>query len=118
MRLILGCAAMMLVVAAAPAEDKTEKIDAKKLVGKWEPAGDGKGKVVIEFAKDGKLHVTEKDMKHDGTYTVDGNKITVAMTFVGMEQKHTVTVTKLTDAELTTKDEKGKEETLTRIKDK
>jgi uncharacterized protein (TIGR03066 family) len=117
----LGCAAMLLVVATAPADDKTEKIDAKKLVGKWEPKeGNDKGKVVIEFMKDGKITITP-DKKTDvinGTYTLDGNKLTFSASFMGKDIKHTVTITKLTDTELVTKDEGDKTETMTRIKDK
>jgi uncharacterized protein (TIGR03066 family) len=72
MRLILGCVAMLLVVAVAPADDKTEKIDAKKLVCKWEPTGKDKGKGVIEFTKDGKFTFTPPEKKVDvppATYT-------------------------------------------------
>jgi uncharacterized protein (TIGR03066 family) len=40
------------------------------------------------------------------------------MTENGKEKKETLTLTKLTDTELVGTDEKGKEDTLVRIKDK
>jgi uncharacterized protein (TIGR03066 family) len=120
MRMIMGFMAMMLVVAAAPADDKTEKIDAKKLVGKWEPKeGNDKGKVVVEFTKDGKFSVTQDKKVDGGTYTVDGNKVTIMVKIMDKEIKHSFTVTKLTDTEMMTKDEGlDKEETMIRMKDK
>src|SRR6185312_5597528 len=61
MRLIAGVAlgVVMLVTAGSPADDKAEKIDRKKLIGKWEPPDTPKGvSLVIEFTKDGKLVVS------------------------------------------------------------
>src|SRR5436309_3232157 len=112
MRAILGCgvAAVLMISAGLTADDKKdEKIDAKKLVGKWEP-GDGKkdAKVTIEFTKDGKLQIVAefngKSEKAEGTYKLDGNKLDVTLKLGGQEQKETLTVLKLTDDELTTED--------------
>src|SRR6185503_7444616 len=99
------------------------KIDAKKLLGKWQPGEAKKGEnVVIEFAKDGKLSISAdadgKDIKIPGTYKLESNKLTLALAFGGQEQKETLTVLKLTDEELSTEDSKGKKETLKRVKDK
>ena len=124
MRAILGCAlAVALVVNAGLVgqDKKDEKIDAKKLVGKWEPKDKKKDvTIVLEFTKDGKLIVTAagdgKEAKFDGTYKVDGNKLITTLKFGEKEQSETHTVTKLTDTELVSKDEKGKEETLVRVK--
>ena len=124
MREILGCTLAVLLMgsAAFSADDKKdEKIDGKKLLGKWEPAEAKKdAKLVIEFAKDGKLTISGdgggKDIKIDGTYKIDGNKISIALTFGGQEQKETLTVTKLTDDEMSTQDSKGKKESLKRVK--
>lgn len=123
MRALVGCALAVLLVASAglgqeKGKDK-DAIDAKKLLGKWQPA-DKKENVTIEFAKDGKLIVSVdiggKTEKVEGTYKLDGNKLSVAMTFMGMEQKETMTVGKLTDEELETTDSKGKKETLKKVK--
>jgi uncharacterized protein (TIGR03066 family) len=126
MRAILGCglAAMLMVSAGLSADDKKdEKIDAKKLLGKWEPADNKKDtKLVIEFAKDGKMTISAdangKDIKIDGTYKLDGKKLSIALSFGGQEQKETLTILKLTDDELSTEDSKGKKESMKRIKDK
>lgn len=122
MRAMLGCTlAVMLVCVGVSAKD--EKIDAKKLVGKWEPKEKkGGGSAVIEFTKDGKVMITitskGKEVKFDGTYKVEGDKVKTTMKFGDKEQTDTQTISKLTDTELVSKDEKGKEETLVRIKDK
>lgn len=125
MRPIAGVAlgVVMAVAAGLPADDKAEKIDANKLLGKWEPKMTKTGsQVTVEFAKGGKLTITAfpngKEFKLEGTYKLDGNKLTVAAKKGGKEDTETMTVLKLTDAELVTKDSRGKEETLTRIKAK
>jgi uncharacterized protein (TIGR03066 family) len=124
MRMILGCVLMAVMVAGVSADDKEEKIDIKKLIGKWKQkdATKGGGKEVIEFAKDGKVSVSfggkDKELKFNGTYKVEENKVTATMKEDGKEESKTVTVTKLTDTELTLKDDRGEEETFLRIKDK
>lgn len=116
-------AVVLAVTAAAPADEKTDKIDVKKLVGKWEPKlpDAPKGpKMVIEFTKDGKASFSVdfggKEQKFDGTYKAEGNKLTVTMKINEKEDVKTRTISKLTDTELVSKDEKGKEDTLTRVK--
>ncbi len=112
MRAILGCglAVLVLFTAAAGAGDKKEeKIDAKKLIGKWEPSEAKKGAdVVIEFQKDGKLSIAAnaagKEFKIDGMYKVDGNKLELKLSFMGQEKSDTATILKLTDDELTTEE--------------
>jgi uncharacterized protein (TIGR03066 family) len=124
MRIVLGCALAVLMAGIGLADDKkADKIDAKKLVGKWEPKNSPEGvSAVIDFQKDGKVVVNfkskGKEGKLAGTYKVEGNKLTTTMSFNGKDVTETETITKLTDAELVTKDEKGKEETLLRIKGK
>jgi uncharacterized protein (TIGR03066 family) len=120
MRTFIGCVAVLVLAGFAGAAD--DKIDAKKLIGKWEPAKADKDApaFVLEFADKGKFSVSftvdGKPMKVEGTYKVDGNKVEVTMTFNGKEVKETHTVTKLTDDEMVSKDSKGKEETLKRVK--
>jgi uncharacterized protein (TIGR03066 family) len=122
MRLFLSCtlAALVLSLSLSADDKKDEKIDAKKLIGKWSPKD--KKELSIEFLKDGKLMVTfsgdGKELKADGTYKLDGAKLTTTLKFGDKEDSHTRTITKLTDTELVSTDEKGKEDTLVRVKDK
>ncbi|HJZ56189.1 MAG TPA: TIGR03066 family protein [Gemmataceae bacterium] len=126
MRTILGAALVVLMgLAAGAAQDdkKDSKIDGKKLVGKWTPKDAKKeAGLVIEFTKDGKLVLTVdiagKTEKVEGTYKLDGNKLTMAIKFGDKENKETMTVLKLTDDELETEDSNGKKETLLRVKAK
>ena len=126
MRMILaGLLATLVLGPTLSADDKKdEKIDAKKLIGKWEPKEKKEGaSFVIEFLKDGKATFTinrdGKETKLDGTYKVDGNKLTTAMKIGEMERTRTLVVKKLTDTELVATDDKeGKENTLVRIKGK
>ena len=124
MRTLLGMSLVVALSGGLSAAD--EKIDAKKLIGKWEPKDtkDPAGrKFVIEFAKDDKVTLTAgepgKDFKAEGTYKLDGNKLTLTIKFGEKEEKMTRTVSKLTDTELVSKDDKeGKEDTLVRVKEK
>ena len=121
MRTMLACCVALVICFSVSADD--EKLDAKKLIGKWEPKDKKEGHtVVIEFRKDGKATFTHtadgKEMKSEGTYKVAGNKITVTMKMDGEEKTHTHNVSKLTDTELVGTDEKGQEHKFVRIKDK
>lgn len=121
--LFAALSAMALTLTVSAEDKKDEKIDAKKLIGKWEPKDKEKGKsAVIEFMKDGKLKVAlgadGKEFALDGTYTVEGNKLVTTMKFGEKERKETHTISKLTDTEMVSKDEKGKEETLVRVQGK
>jgi uncharacterized protein (TIGR03066 family) len=125
MRAISGCIALLLVAAVVLADDKTEKVDVKKLIGKWEPTGKDNGKGTVEFTKDGKVVFTANDPKDAPppgtmmTYSVDGNKITITITIKGSKDiKRVLTVSKFTDTEFTAKDDMGEEGTMTRVKDK
>lgn len=124
MRALMACGvAALLFGTAGFADDKKDEVDLKKLIGKWQPTEKKKdADLTLEFKKDGKLAITAaangKDFTIDGTYKVTGNKIEVAINFGGQEQKETLTVIKLTDDELTTKDSKGKEETVKKYKEK
>jgi uncharacterized protein (TIGR03066 family) len=123
MRAILcGTLAMLVFGLTLSADDKKdEKIDPKKLIGKWSPKGK-KDDVAIEFLKDGKMTLDstlKEKIKADGTYKLDGAKLTVTFKVMDMERVRVLIITKLTDTELVTTDEEGKkEETLVRIKDK
>ena len=120
MRVLLGCAVVLVACFGVSAEEKKdERIDAKKLVGKWSPKEQKKGEsVVLEFTKDGRATATAteggKESKLDGTFKVDGNKVVVTAKAGDRERTHTLTVSKLTDTEMVLKDDT----TLVRIKDK
>jgi uncharacterized protein (TIGR03066 family) len=122
MRVFLNAIVVLAFAGFATAEDKKEvKIDAKKLIGKWEPAEEVKNaKIVIEFSDNGKMTVQYtidgKVETMEGTYKVDGNKI--EMSKAGSKDvSRTLIVTKLTDDELVSKDTAtGKDGTLKKIK--
>src|SRR5262249_18022647 len=124
MRMVLGVALLAVIglTARGPGK-KAEKNDGKKLGGKWNPKeGEKGGKFFIEFTKDGKMNITvdaEKEIKIEGTYKLDGNKLKMNMKFMDMEKSMTRTISKLTDTELVSKDdESGKEDTLMRVKER
>ncbi len=123
MRIILGLAllAAMGLVSVATADDA--KIDGKKLVGKWAPKDNKKeAGLIIEFAKDGKMilsiDLAGQSEKIEGTYKLEGNKLSVGLKFGGKEKLETMTITKLTDDELETIDSKMSKELLLRVKTK
>ncbi|MFO0804568.1 MAG: glycoside hydrolase family 43 C-terminal domain-containing protein [Gemmataceae bacterium] len=113
MRLLSACFLFMLIVTPAAAE---EKIDAKKLPGKWEAKTDAMAKTVFAFAADGKLTITGP-AEIGGTWKLEGNKLSLTLAFGENEMKHTVVVTKLTDEELAVEDAKGeKKQAFKRVK--
>jgi uncharacterized protein (TIGR03066 family) len=122
MRTAIAAVAFLVLAGFTTAAD--DKIDAKKLIGKWEPAKPTKDEppFILEFTDKNKVIVSVtmggKTSKIEGTYKVDGNKVEVTMNFNGKELKDTHTVSKLTDTELVSKDSKGKEETMKRVKSK
>src|SRR5688572_30203347 len=124
MRSLLGCVLGLLLCSGLVADDKKDAIDAKKLVGKWEPKEKPKGvSVVVEFTKDGKMTVnsTADDgtkLVDESTYKVEGNKLIMTVKVKDKEETRTTTITRLTDTELVGKDDKGQERTLVRVRDK
>jgi len=111
-----------LLASAVRADDKAD--NAKKVVGKWEltkvESGGLPQGTIIEFTKDGKVKVTAKkddaDFNLEGTYKVDGDTLTVTMKAGEEERKQTITIVKLTDSEMHTKNEQGKMAELTKKK--
>lgn len=121
MRTLLGVAMVLAMACGVTAAD--DKIDAKKLIGKWEPKAPKKGEnMVMEFTKDGKLILAGegggKDVKIEGTYKLEGDKLSFKMKFGDTTVEETVTITKLTDDELEGKDKDGKSEAFKRVKEK
>ena len=124
MRLFLGgtLAALAFGFGLSAQEKKDEKIDGAKLVGKWEPKEKDDRMFLMVFAKDGKLtvsHVADgKEVKYDGSYKLAGNKLTVTMKAGDKERTDTRIVTKLTDTEMVSTDDKGAKEFTMVRKDK
>ena len=120
MRVLVGCAVLALCGTLAADDKKNEMIDPAKLLGKW--TSKERENAVLELLKDGKLvmrhNVGDKEQVFDGTYMLDGNKLTVVAKPDGREDKSTVTIKKLTDAEMVVVDESGKESVMMRAKDK
>ncbi|MBM3979654.1 MAG: TIGR03066 family protein [Planctomycetes bacterium] len=118
MRTLLASVTFLALAGFATAAD----VDAKKLLGKWEPAKPEKDgpTMVLEIMDKGKFvfHVTfnGKTQKVDGTYKIDGEKIEVEMKIGDKTEKDTLTVIKLTDTEMVTKGKSGKEETMKKVK--
>jgi len=123
MRAVLSCTLGLLLCCALSAEEKKgdESIDAKKLVGKWCPKEEAV--FTVELTKDGKATLVTttadgKALKGEGTYKLEGNKLTATVKVSDKERTITRTISKLTDTEMVATDEKGKETTLVRLKDK
>jgi uncharacterized protein (TIGR03066 family) len=125
MRTLIGAVVVLAFSGFAAAQkdkDKDkDKLDAKKLVGKWQPA-DAKEQLTVEFTDKNKLvlavELNGKSATIEGTYKLDGNKLEMVMSFAGKDQKETITISKLTDDEMVGTDSKGKTETLKRFKPK
>ena len=100
-------------------EKKTEETK-KKLLGTWvaQEGGDMPAGSTLEFLKEGKLKIVVKiqDNKVDitGTYEVaDGETLKVTTKDPeGKEHSEKIKLTKLTDSELVTIDEKDKKDTF------
>ena len=125
MRILLSCAIVLGLALVAPAspqkqadkgkkkdKDKAAVIDGDLLVGKWEPppikgipikeVKEAKGPVQ-EFTKDGKWYLRGSGGKgpgFEGTYMLDGNKLTVTISVDGVTEEHKYTVKKLTKTEM------------------
>lgn len=119
MTLLRIAAAVVLVTSLLgilQAEEK--KPDNKTLiVGVWELTKTGKsGKppvgTTMEYTKDGKVKMTGKakgkEFVFDGTYVVEGNKLTGTLKTSDREEKGTLTIKKLTDKVLVTEDDVGR----------
>jgi uncharacterized protein (TIGR03066 family) len=120
--ILVGVAAAVLVAAAGGGTAdgrQPEKIDAKLLVGKWTPKDPAKsGDFVVEFTKAGRvvLEANEgKAYKAEGTYKLDGDKLTLKLKTGEREKTTTRTVHSLTKTELVSTDDGGSTDTLVRI---
>lgn len=114
MKALKVLAVVCLVAAVGRAEEKPDY--AKMIVGKWEVTKADEGTLpkgsIVEFTKDGKFSSREKlDAKEvifEGTYKVTGDKFDLDLKSGDQSIKVTITITKLTDDEMHTKNEEGK----------
>ena len=79
--------------------------ESAKLVGTWEVTEGADKGLTLDFMKDGKLKSSIAGLFMEGTYSVDGKKLTITMN--NHEGKNTIE--KLTEGELVFKDEEGKD---------
>jgi uncharacterized protein (TIGR03066 family) len=124
MRAILGVGLLVALAGVGAADDKKdEKIDPKKLVGKWELQGLKKGdSLVLELTRDGKAVMVagngKEEFKMNGTYKLASDKLLLDFDVMGLPVKQTIPLIKLTDDEMETKGPSGKNETYRRVKSK
>lgn len=126
-------AALVVVLAGANLADEKAPIKKELLVGVWMPAKLPEGlpagsTFTVEFTMDGKIKTWIKSGDKEGppheslegTYTIDGDKLTVVAKKDKEHIKRTVTISKLTEKELVVvgKDKDGKAETIEFIKRK
>lgn len=128
MKVLLSLTMVACFFGATIAEEKKEakKIDAAKLVGKWEmvkgPDELPKG-TTVEMTKDGKLIVVididGKKLDISGTYKVEGDKFSHKIKGPdGGEHEDTDTITTLTDDKLVLVDKDKKESEWKKVKAK
>jgi uncharacterized protein (TIGR03066 family) len=113
--LVLG---VLVLAGTATAQDDT----AKKIVGKWEitkAGGQAEAGSVIEFAKDGKLTATVKvqgtDIKGEGTYKLDKDKLAIKLKIGDTDVEETLTVKEVTDKVLKLEDKDKKVDELKKL---
>ena len=119
---LLAAAAVVCLLGTGARAD--EKDFPKLIVGSWMVSKADEGTLpkgsVIEFSKDGKVKaVVKKDdaeMTIEGTYKLDGKKMTLIVTIDGTEKTNSVTIDKLSDTELAVEGDDGKKVEFTKKK--
>jgi uncharacterized protein (TIGR03066 family) len=108
-----GLLGVVLVVCAGSAQGQDD--NAKKIVGMWEitkAGGDLPAGSTLEFTKDGKLNAVINaegmEVKLDGTYKVEKDKLTVKIKVADQSIEETATIKKLTDDALEIEDKDKK----------
>jgi uncharacterized protein (TIGR03066 family) len=108
-----GLLGVVMVGFAATAQAQDD--NAKKIVGVWEVAkagGDLPAGSTIEFTKDGMLKAVVKvegmEVKLDGTYKVEKEKLTVKIKVADQNIEEVATIKKLTDDALEIEDKEKK----------
>jgi uncharacterized protein (TIGR03066 family) len=106
---LIGAGAIVCVLAIAIKADEG-KDNPKLVVGQWKVVKASPGTfplgTVLDLSKDDKAKVVGsregKEFIHAGTYAVDGARIIITVKVAGEEQKHTLTITKISDTEMVT----------------
>jgi uncharacterized protein (TIGR03066 family) len=117
LKLVAVAAVVCLMVTGARADD-----NAKLIVGKWTVSKADEGTVepgaTVEFTADGKCKAIHKkgteEATIEGTYKVDGDKLTMTLKIGDQEQKIDITIKKLTKTDLHTENSEGKKVELTK----
>ncbi|MBA4189783.1 MAG: hypothetical protein C0467_17500 [Planctomycetaceae bacterium] len=118
------CTAVLGVVLVAFAGTaKAQDDNAKKLVGVWvvdKASGDLPAGSTVEFTKEGKIAAVikadGKEIKFEGTYKLDKDKLNVELKVESETIKETVTIKKLTDDVLELEDKDKKVDTFKKKK--
>jgi uncharacterized protein (TIGR03066 family) len=108
-------AVVCVLAVGVRAEDKKPDY-AKMIVGKWEVTKADEGTLpvgsIIEFTKDGKFTSREKleskEITFEGSYKVEGDKFNLDLKVGDQTIKVSITITKMTDDEMHTKNDEGK----------
>jgi uncharacterized protein (TIGR03066 family) len=103
-------AGVLVCVLAVGIRAADEQDNPRLVVGKWKVAKASPGTfplgTVLDLSKDDKAKVIGrregKEFIHAGTYDVDGARIIITVTVAGEKQKHTLTITKISDTEMVT----------------
>ena len=115
--------AVLAFCGTSAAEDpKKEKFDAAKLAGRWGPKDKKDGTHTVEYRAAGTILLTGTDngreRRWEGTYRLEGDRLSAVLRSDAGEWSGADTVTKLTGAELTGKHSDGKAFSLVRLKEK
>jgi len=117
--------ALALVGLAGSLAQADEKIDKAKLIGTWKivKADDADKGATFQFTKDGKVIVaqvdedTGKKFAKEGTYALDGDKLTVVIKQgANDDKKVTFTITTLSADKLVLDNKDGKTMELEKVK--
>jgi uncharacterized protein (TIGR03066 family) len=103
-------AGVIVCVLAVGIRANDETGNAKLVVGNWKVVKASPGTfplgTVLDLSKDDKVKVIRnregKESIHAGTYKVDGAKIIITVRVEGEEQKHVLTITKISDTDMVT----------------
>lgn len=120
---VLCAAALSVVMVAFAGSAKAQDDNAKKLVAVWvveKSSGDLPAGSTVEFTKDGKvvavIKAEGKEVKFEGTYKVEKDKINVKLKIDAETIEETVTIKKLTDDLLELEDKDKKVDTFKKKK--
>ncbi|MCE9563234.1 MAG: hypothetical protein K8U57_14415 [Planctomycetes bacterium] len=115
-------AALTVAMVAFAGNVKAEEKNSKNIVGVWiltKAGGNLPAESTVEFTKDGKLVVVvkaDKEIKLEGTYKLEKDKLTVKVKLGDDTKEETMTVKKLTDEVLETEDKDKKIDTFKKKK--